>query len=114
MSGITTHVLDLVRGRPADGVGVRLERGSAAGGWQALAEKRTDADGRVRDLLPAGTTAAAGRYRLTFATGEYFRARGEPCFHPEVAIVFEIEDPSQHHHVPLLLSPFGYSTYRGS
>jgi 5-hydroxyisourate hydrolase len=114
MSAITTHVLDLALGQPARGVAVRLEAESAGGAWSALAEKRTDADGRVRDLLAAESRPKAGRYRITFATGEYFRARGVPCFHPEVTIVFEVDDPAQHYHVPLLLSPFGYSTYRGS
>lgn len=113
MSGITTHVLDLASGRPASGVSVRLERQSA-GGWTTLAERVTDADGRVRDLVSADTRLEAGVHRLVFATGAYQRARGTPTFYPEVPVVFEIADPAQHHHVPLLLGPFGYSTYRGS
>jgi 5-hydroxyisourate hydrolase len=114
VSGITTHVLDLALGRPAKGVPVRLEFRSTDRGWVKLAERATDGDGRVRDLLDAGIDPAVGRYRITFGTGEYFRGRGEACFHPEVAVVFEIAEPAQHYHVPLLLSPFGYSTYRGS
>src|SRR5881409_3802604 len=102
------------RGRPASGVPVRLEVKYADRGWVALAERTTDADGRVRDLLADGARLDRGVYRLTFDTGAYFKARGESGFFPEAAIVFEIVDPSQHHHVPLLLSPFGYSTYRGS
>jgi 5-hydroxyisourate hydrolase len=110
MSGLSTHVLDLASGRPAAGVAVRLERRDAAGAWRPLASHVTDADGRVRDLL-AGSPGAAGVHRLTFATGAYL---GAGAFHPEVIVVFEILDATQHHHVPLLLSPFGYSTYRGS
>ncbi len=113
MSGITTHVLDLGLGRPAAGVRVRLSRRDASGAWAEVAERVTDADGRVRDFL-AGAPLESGRYLLTFLTGDYFRARGENSFHPEVPVTFEVGDPAQHHHVPLLLSAFGYSTYRGS
>jgi 5-hydroxyisourate hydrolase len=99
---ITTHVLDTARGRPAGGVPVRLERDGAT-----LAELETDADGRAR----LTERAEAGRYRLVFDTGAYLRGDG---FYPEVSVVFEIKEPDVHHHVPLLLSPFGYTTYRGS
>jgi 5-hydroxyisourate hydrolase len=91
---------------------VRLLR-ETDGDWQALSEKRTDADGRVKDLLAAGTLTA-GTYRLEFALTEYFRAQNVESFYPEAAITFVVKNPSEHHHVPLLLSPFGYSTYRGS
>ncbi|NJL27629.1 MAG: hydroxyisourate hydrolase, partial [Thermoanaerobaculia bacterium] len=74
----------------------------------------TDADGRLQTLLAPGTALEPAVYRLLFATGKWFAARGEQTFYPHVEIVFEVQDPSQHHHVPLLLSPFGYSTYRGS
>ena len=114
MSGITTHVLDLAVGRPASGVAVRLELQSADRGWITLAERHTNEDGRVKDLISPGAKLDAGRYRLTFATGPYFAARGQECFHPEAAITFDVRDGAQHHHVPLLVSPFGYSTYRGS
>ena len=114
MSGITTHVLDLASGSPARGVAVKLELMTGDRGWIALAEKTTDADGRVKDLLAAGAKLDPGRYRLTFATGAYFAARGLEHFHPEAAITFEVKDGAQHYHVPLLVSPFGYSTYRGS
>lgn len=113
MSAITTHVLDTSLGRPAARVALRLER-ETGGHWQLLAEGHTDADGRCRDLLPDGTPIVAGRHRLTFATGPYFAGRGVAAFYPEVAVVFEITSPAEHHHVPLLLSPYGYSTYRGS
>lgn len=114
MSGITTHVLDLALGAPARGVGVKLEVHTKDRGWVALADRVTDGDGRVKDLLAAGAKLDAGRYRLTFATGPYFAARAQECFHPEAAITFEVKDGAQHYHVPLLVSPFGYSTYRGS
>jgi 5-hydroxyisourate hydrolase len=113
MSAITTHVLDLATGRPAEGLAVRLERRERGGGWTLLAERRTDPDGRARDLLAPGALAA-GVWRLTFETGAWFAARGTRTFLPEAAITFEVFDPAQHHHVPLLLSPFGFSTYRGS
>jgi 5-hydroxyisourate hydrolase len=112
MSAITTHVLDTSRGRPAEGVPVVLEARAGAEGWQERGRGTTDADGRLRDLTKE--PLAAGVYRLTFDTAAYFRARGVPTFYPTVAVVFEVTSPAQHHHVPLLLSPFGYSTYRGS
>lgn len=113
MSGITTHVLDTSRGRPASGVPVVLEI-QAENGWRELGRAETDADGRVRQLLPAGRALTAGVYRLTFGIETYFRAQGIKGFYPEASIVFHVRDANQHHHVPLLLSPYGYSTYRGS
>src|SRR5688572_5162017 len=108
---ITTHVLDTALGRPAAGVEVRLER-VATSGAELLAAGRTDEDGRVGDLGPAELTPAT--YRLVFATGAYHEATGTTTFFPEVTITFSVDDGSAHHHVPLLLSPFAYSTYRGS
>src|SRR5262245_538419 len=113
MSAITTHVLDLKSGLPARAVAVRLEI-QRDRGWTALGDRVTDEDGRVRDFIAAGTRVDPGLYRLTFRTGEYFRAQGAAAFHPEVVVSFEISDPPRHHHVPLLISPFGYTTYRGS
>jgi len=113
-SPITTHVLDTSRGLPAVNLAVRLEMQSEKGDWQLLAENRTNQDGRCSDLLPASAPLATGLYRLTFATGNYFQALALPSFYPYVTIVFEIVASAQHYHVPLLLSPFGYSTYRGS
>ncbi len=122
MSGITTHILDISHGTPAGGVVVTLEikdlkikdlEIKKPGGWRRLGEGRTDEDGRVGDfgldeaIIPA-------TYRLTFATGDYFAERETDTFYPRAVIEFEVQDPSQHYHVPLLLSPFGYSTYRGS
>ena len=114
MSAITTHVLDTAAGRPARGVPVKLEVRSGAKGWVTLTERTTNDDGRVKDLLAEGAKLDAGTYRLTFGTGAYFAAQGQSTFFPEASVVFEVRDPAQHHHVPLLLSPFGYSTYRGS
>lgn len=112
-SPITTHVLDTSLGKPASGVAAILER-LEAGVWCVLGKGVTDADGRITDLLPPEHTLQSGTYRLTFATSEYFRACGVTGFYPSVPIVFEIHDLSQHYHVPLLVNPFGYSTYRGS
>jgi 5-hydroxyisourate hydrolase len=111
MSAVTTHVLDTGQGRPAAGVLVRLER--VAGGAEFfLAAGTTDDDGRVGSLGP--DRVCAGTYRLVFNTAGYFTRTGQPCFFPEVSLSFVVADPGQHHHVPLLLSPFAYSTYRGS
>lgn len=114
MSGITTHILDVSIGKPAAGVMVRLDRQTNDGKWQNIGSARTDQDGRARELLSYGGLVAVGVHRLTFDVESYFRDRQVECFYPEVTIAFSIEDASQHYHVPLLLSPFGYSTYRGS
>ena len=110
MSGISTHVLDLTRGTPAAGVVVRLSR-LADGVWTEIAALATDEDGRAKSLPGE---SISGQYRLHFETGEYFRRRGGNGFHPYIEVVFEIADPTENYHVPLLLTPFGYSTYRGS
>ena len=114
MSAITTHVLDTSRGRPAGGVPVTLEVQMAEGGWAPLGRGVTDADGRARDLLSQGHVLSEGVYRLTFDTGTYFAAQGVQSFYLSVVIDFTVRDAGQHYHVPLLLSPYGYSTYRGS
>lgn len=114
MSAITTHVLDISRGRPASGVAVTLERETTDGGWQEIGKGATDPDGRARDLLSDDYVLSEGIYRLTFATGAYFAAQEIESFYREVVIAFSVNDPAQHYHLPLLLSPFGYSTYRGS
>jgi 5-hydroxyisourate hydrolase len=113
MSAITTHVLDTARGRPASGVAIVLERLDGTG-IHRLGEGATDKDGRLRDLLPGGAELEAGLYRISFDTGSYYAAQNVKGFYPEVSITFQIRDPGEHYHVPLLLSPFGYSTYRGS
>ena len=114
MSKITTHVLDTARGRPASGVPVRLERLEPDTAPAPLGSGATDDDGRLRTLLPDDASLEAGSYRLHFDTQAYFATQGVTAFYPEVTITFRVRDPSEHHHVPLLLSPFGYSTYRGS
>jgi hydroxyisourate hydrolase len=106
---LSTHVLDTGRGEPAPGVPVRLERASG-GEWIAVAAAHTDHDGRVRDWVPAHEWVA-GRYRLVFDTAAHL---GPDAFFPEVTVVFEVVDPVPHLHVPLLLSRYGYTTYRGS
>lgn len=113
MSLITTHVLDVAQGRPAEGIAVRLEC-LAGDEWEELARGVTNNDGRIADLLPDTTALRAGTYRINFATEPYFQKCGVKGFYPSVIVVFEIHDTAQHYHVPLLLSPFGYSTYRGS
>jgi 5-hydroxyisourate hydrolase len=114
MSSITTHVLDTSTGRPASGVEVVLEHKTNANGWQAIGEAVTDADGRIKDFGLADDRFNVGHYRLTFETGAYFHMRKVECFFPQVTIAFAVNNTQQHYHVPLLLSPFGYSTYRGS
>jgi len=113
MSAITTHVLDTSRGRPAAGVAVRLERRDGDG-WTPLATGTTDDDGRIGDLLPEGERPEAGDHRMTFELEEYFGRQGIESFYPRATVEFTIRRPEEHHHVPLLLSPFGFSTYRGS
>ncbi|MFN2577876.1 MAG: hydroxyisourate hydrolase [Pyrinomonadaceae bacterium] len=113
MSSITTHVLDTARGRPGAGVPVTLEV-AAAGGWILVGKGETNADGRISNLVPDPTAMKAGVYRLIFDTARYFSGHNVQGFYPQVTVVFNIENADQHYHVPLLLSPFGYSTYRGS
>ena len=109
MSPITTHVLDTSAGGPAAGISAVLDMlGSDGLTWELLGRGVTDADGRIRTLLPDGHAFRPGLYRIRFDTSE------RSPFFPEVAIEFRVDDPSQHYHVPLLLSPYGYSTYRGS
>ena len=110
---ISTHVLDTSRGRPAAGVPVVLEAVDSGGSSREIGRHLTDVDGRVRELASAGALGA-GIYRLTFDTGSYYRTIGTESFYPTVSVVFVILDSEQHYHVPLLLSPYGYSTYRGS
>jgi 5-hydroxyisourate hydrolase len=110
MSTISTHVLDTSLGRPAEGIRVTLERV----GGEALGAGTTDADGRLRELLAAGAGLGEGTYLLRFAVGAYFALTGRDAFYPEVVVIFRVGAGKEHYHVPLLLSPFGYATYRGS
>ena len=111
---ISTHVLDTAKGRPAAGVGVVLERAEGANRWQTLASGSTDVDGRLRTLWPESTPLVPGVYRLVFDTARYFAAASVATFYPQVVIVFETVAGETHYHVPLLLNPYGYTTYRGS
>jgi 5-hydroxyisourate hydrolase len=111
---ISTHVLDTSIGRPAAGVNVRLEVQQADDGWREIGRSSTDTDGRIGALVPAGASLAAATYRLTFDVGAYFRARYIESFYPNVVVEFIVHDSASHHHVPLLVSPYGYTTYRGS
>lgn len=114
MSGtISTHVLDIAAGNPAVGVPVRLEVLDPTAGWRIVAERVTDDDGRVHDVGGEHALVVA-TYRLAFRTGEYFEQMGVDAFHPEIVVSFRVLDPAGHHHVPLLVSPYGYTTYRGS
>jgi 5-hydroxyisourate hydrolase len=111
VSLVTTHVLDTTHGRPAAGLAVTfLALRDAA--WVELARGATDADGRLKELSPP--TLEPGIYRLVFETGAYWAALGIAAFHPRVTVEFDLRDPRRHHHVPLLVSPFGYTTYRGT
>lgn len=110
VSFITTHVLDANAGRPAIGVDVTLHRHD--GEWVEVASGTTDDDGRIGDLGPE--SLPSGTYRIVFDTGAYFAKTGTPTFYPEVTITFVIDADEKHYHVPILLSPFAFSTYRGS
>ena len=114
MSGITTHSLDTTSGRPGAGIPVVLERKTHSAGWQAIAEGITEINGRIDDLLSPRDVFLPGHYRLIFEIGPYFLLQSIECFFSQITISFVVKDPMQHYHVPLLLNPFGYSTYRGS
>ncbi len=114
MSRISTHVLDTTQGRPATDVMVRLERRESGGEWVQLKSARTDADGRCAQLLPEDELLRAGVYRLLFDTGSYHAGQNLQGFYPVVEINFQVRDGDSHFHIPLLLSPNGYTTYRGS
>ena len=113
MSPITTHVLDTHTGKPAAGMPISLYEKQPDGKYNVLASNITNQDGRIKDLLEPGTLKI-GVYKMHFDTGTYFRQLGTAGFYPEAVICFEIKEPNEHYHIPLLLSPFGYSTYRGS
>ena len=113
MSQITTHILDITRGKPAIAVPISLFQ-QKGGNWQQIAEGKTNQDGRIADLLADDIVLAAGVYRMHFNTNAYFESNQEVGFYPFVDIVFEINANGDHYHIPLLLTAFGYSTYRGS
>jgi 5-hydroxyisourate hydrolase len=114
MSTISTHVLDTSLGKPAGSVSVSLSMRQADGSWKTLAHGATDADGRWRPSAAIEFSITPGNYRLMFDTAAYFHARNTEGFYPSVDITFTIRDAAEHHHVPVLLSPYSYSTYRGS
>jgi len=113
MSQITTHVLDTSRGIPAKGIRITLSQKNEDQ-WCELAKGITNSDGRIAELLPADRILSSGFYRMKFNTADYFSANNEQGFYPYVDIVFELSNDGSHYHIPLLLSAFGYSTYRGS
>lgn len=113
-SPITTHVLDTMRGTPAADLQVVLEFRAQAKDWKELARGKTDTDGRITDLIGENTKLEPGVYRLAFHTSTYFKSVGVDGFYPYIHVVFELKEPITRCHVPLLLSPYGYSTYRGS
>jgi len=112
MSQLTTHVLDTSIGKPAAEVSITLQH-YHSNSWAIMASGMTNSDGRIGELLPPGKVLTHGKYRMIFDTGAYFKRQDIKTFYPEVIIEFQIFDES-HYHIPLLLSPFGYSTYRGS
>lgn len=114
MSRVSTHVLDLVHGKPATNVTVRLERQNASGDWRLLTSARTDQDGRCAELLPERDELSAGVYRLMFDTANYFELQNVVTLYPVVEVTFRIQEGESHFHIPLLLSPNGYTTYRGA
>jgi len=114
MSTISTHILDTSRGTPASGVAVSLEMQNTDESWTELSHAWTDTDGRVKPFFLVDRPVSNGTYRLVFDTEPYFSSLSAGCFYPQVSIVFNVDDASQHYHVPLLISPYGYSTYRGS
>ena len=112
MSPITTHVLDTSRGCPGAGIRIELHRKSGEA-WKLVGESHTDANGRCGTLM-GDKEPEPGTYRLNFHAAEYFQKQNTKTFYSEIPIIFELSDPNQHYHVPLLINPFGYSTYRGS
>lgn len=114
MTRVSTHVLDTARGTPAKDVSVHLERHENSGQWRMVGSGRTDQDGRCSELLPDGERLAPGIYRLAFDTASYYAGQGVHGLYPIVQVTFSVRDGETHFHIPLLLSPYGYTTYRGS
>ena len=114
MKRISTHILDLARGKPAPDVTVRLERQEDSGGWHLLASTSTDHDGRCGQLLPETEDLSEGLYRLAFDTASYYASQKTETLYPVIEITFRVRKGESQFHIPLLLSPNGYTTYRGS
>ena len=111
---ISTHVLDTARGTPASGMSVNLERQDNSGEWRTVSSAQTDRDGRSRQLLPEGEGFSPGTYLLAFETGNYYRTQGVKSLYPIVLVTFSVREGETDFHIPLLLSPYGYTTYRGT
>jgi 5-hydroxyisourate hydrolase len=114
MTRVSTHVLDTSLGKPAQDMSVRLERHESSGQWEMMGAARTDQDGRCTQLVPETARLFPGIYRLTFDTAGYYRLLGSSGLYPMVQVTFSVRDGETHFHIPLLLSPYGYTTYRGS
>ena len=112
--GISTHILDTSLGIPAKDVDIRLEYQDQNKNWVFMGEGRTDLDGRIKRLLSEENILKIGYYQITFYIEKYFKKLDQPSFYPQATIMFSVLDTSQHYHIPLLLNPFGYTTYRGS
>ncbi|PYY89570.1 hydroxyisourate hydrolase [Pseudomonas sp. TKO26] len=110
---LSVHVLNLENGLPSPGVKVTLEQ-HVGQEWKALSEGVTNEQGRISELFPTGQALTAGEYRVVFKTGDYFKQAKRDTFFPEIPVIFEVKQTEQHYHIPLLLSPYGFSTYRGS
>lgn len=113
MSAITSHILDTSRGGPAAGIPVQLDAHDGTA-WRRIGSGTSDHDGRLRSLMPDGAALTGGVYRLTFETGDYFRGLNTPSFYPRIIVEFTVTTGESHYHVPLLLGPYGYTTYRGT
>ena len=113
MKSISTQVLDTAHGKPIPNLPVTLELHSGKGQWKELATAMTNGDGKISPLLPKGTPLETGRYRITFATSSFFESQGVRGFYPYISIVFEITETAENYHLPLFLSPYGFSTHRG-
>ena len=113
-SPITTHVLDTAQGQPVANIHVVLEVQRTQKSWETVGEGRTDTNGRINNFLIETESMSPGTYRLTFNVSPYFQSQDVDSFYSVIPIVFTLDDPNAHYHVPLLLSPYGYSTYRGS
>ncbi|WP_065261381.1 hydroxyisourate hydrolase [Pseudomonas bananamidigenes] len=110
---LSVHVLNLENGLPSPGINVTLEH-HVGQDWQPLAQGTTNEQGRIAELFPANQPFKAGEYRVVFKTGEYLEKAGHETFFPEIPVIFKVKQTDQHYHIPLLLSPYGFSTYRGS
>ena len=113
MSQITTHVLDTAKGSPAEGIMISLQKPVGTDSWETITSGTTNSDGRIPNFLGEDQQIPPGIYRMVFETKAYFAKENTTGFYPEVPVIFEIKD-TEHYHIPLLLNPFGYSTYRGS